>query len=403
MIDAKTDVEAFWLLSRAYLLEGDRAAAASALTRSGSYRSEHPIEAEPAHYVGESRCAECHQEIYRDALASGHAFTYRSARQLADLPLPEHSLPDPDEPNVTHTFKRVEGLVHLETRVTNKVFQAVVDYALGSSERYASLVGRDSGGKVRVLRLSYYKGSEGSGWDRTKGQAPRTATNEDYLGKLFDSADGTNECLTCHTTTARSARQGTGPEAADHAIGCERCHGPGGLHMAAEAAQFKDPSIICPPRTSTAEINRLCGNCHSQHLLAMPSSMDDPAWARFPGSTLPQSRCYTESGGRLSCVDCHDSHRALETSSLHYEKRCLSCHATSSSSGQSNPSNQMFRSPCPVNPRGDCLKCHMPKVPYARLHNSFTDHYIRVHDPEDGRRRTGTEPAPTMGDTRAGH
>ena len=34
---------------------------------------------------------------------------------------------------------------------------------------------------------------------------------------------------------------------------------------------------------------------------------------------------------------------------------------------------------CPVNPRVDCLKCHMPKVPSVVPHAMFTDHHIRIH------------------------
>jgi hypothetical protein len=89
--------------------------------------------------------------------------------------------------------------------------------------------------------------------------------------------------LKCHATTTRSARERTGPEAADHAIGCEGYHGPGGLHPAAIAVQFPDPAILNLTRASPAALNQLCGGCHSQHLLEMPASKADPAWARFPG------------------------------------------------------------------------------------------------------------------------
>jgi hypothetical protein len=124
----------------------------------------------------------------------------------------------------------------------------------------------------------------------------------------------------------------------------------------------------------------------------MPAARTEPGWARFPSSTLPLSPCYAQSGGTLSCVTCHDPHRNAETAPAHYEAKCLSCHATapresgaerpSLGSGTPGPAYQAeaaFRSACPVNPRRDCLNCHMPKVRYDWLHGSFTDHYIRVH------------------------
>jgi hypothetical protein len=116
----------------------------------------------------------------------------------------------------------------------------------------------------------------------------------------------------------------------------------------------------------------------------MPASRTAPDWTRFPGTTLEWSRCYRESGGALSCVTCHDPHRNAETAPAYYEAKCLSCHATVAPSttaapARSHQGEDAFRSPCPVNPRRDCLQCHMPKVRYDWLHASFTDHYIRVH------------------------
>jgi hypothetical protein len=193
-------------------------------------------------------------------------------------------------------------------------------------------------------------------------------------------------------------RDRTGPEAADHAIGCEGCHGPGGLHPAAVAAEAQDPAIVNPPRPAAAARNQLCGRCHSQHFLEMPAAMTDPRWARFPGSTLPQSRCYTESGGGLSCVTCHDPHRDAGTAAASYEAVCLSCHARSRAPDRTVAVGEAFRSPCPVNPQNDCLRCHMPKVAYPRLHTAFTDHYIRVHHPPADRPGTPTGPAGVPGD-----
>ena len=186
-------------------------------------------------------------------------------------------MPDPDEPSVTHTFQRVGGRILFETRITNKVFLAVVDYALGSSARYLHLSVEMPKAKCVFYdfpNIRRVTDRDGIG-PRTKSHVQARPANT--LANCTISADGTNECLTCHTTTARSARQGTGPEAADHAIGCEGCHGPGGLHLAAEASRFKDASIICPPRTNAAAINKLCDRCHSQHLLEMPPLMTDPA------------------------------------------------------------------------------------------------------------------------------
>jgi tetratricopeptide (TPR) repeat protein len=379
VLQAGADPEASWLLSRAFLQERNSSAAATQLAQSGTYRADHPLEVEPSPYIGESRCGDCHREVLRTMHASRHARTFTRGDDLGRLPLPQEPMTDRDDPKVSHSFRRLGGQIELETRAHGTVLRAVVDYALGSSDRYLSMVGHDEQLRVRVLRISLYQGANGTGWVRTKDQPPHPEKVDQFLGKTFDHVDGANECLKCHTTAGRSERNRTSPEWADHAIGCEGCHGPGGLHLASVSAHFSDPTIASPARASAAGVNQLCGRCHSQHLIEMPSSLTDPAWARFPGSTLPASRCYSESGAALGCVTCHDPHRDAETSGAFYETKCLSCHATTTRKrDEARAGEGAFRSPCPVNATRNCLECHMPKVWYPEVHTHFTDHYIRV-------------------------
>jgi tetratricopeptide (TPR) repeat protein len=63
ILEKRQDLEASWLLSRAFLREGNKAQAASALAKSGTYRAEHALEPEPSAYIGEARCAACHNDI----------------------------------------------------------------------------------------------------------------------------------------------------------------------------------------------------------------------------------------------------------------------------------------------------------------------------------------------------
>jgi tetratricopeptide (TPR) repeat protein len=385
---SRPEPEVAWLLSRTYLQEGDGANAAAALARSSTYRGEHPLEPEAAPYVGSTRCAPCHREIQTAVLASRHASTFVRDRDLATLNLPHHPLSDPDDLQVSHALKWHDGRLQVETRVADKLLRAVVDYALGSSDRYTSLVGRDDQGRLRTIRLSYHHSTRESGWDRTKNQKPRPQRIDDFLGEPFASAQEAYECLTCHTTSPRAVLERVGPESQDRGIGCEQCHGPGGHHLAAVALKFADPAIASPAQASHAEINKLCGVCHSQDATVTETlaPRESPDWARFPSSTLTWSRCYAESGGALSCATCHDPHRNAEMSARYYEAKCLSCHTTRATSESQRsatdtvpPADSAFRSPCPVNPRGDCLPCHMPKVHSDWLHGSITDHYIRSH------------------------
>jgi tetratricopeptide (TPR) repeat protein len=379
LLERGSDPEASWLLSRAELLEGSIPEARAAFEAAGSYRAEHPLEAEPGPFVGEARCAECHPDAFRAARASRHARTLMRGKPLLELAHPSDPIPDPDDPEVRHAFRTEQGRLRFETRVKDQVLGAVVDYAFGSPDRYMSLVGRDDRGRGYVLRLSRFQSGRESGWVRTTGHTAETESGQNFLGKPLDPLDGVQRCLFCHTTNFRAVLDGTGPESKDRAIGCERCHGPGAVHEKAVAARFRDLAIVRPSEASAEGRIRLCGQCHSLHQeLSLPRT--DPFWIRFQGTTLPWSRCYTESDGAFDCMTCHDPHHDSDRSEARYDGRCLDCHAAAPPAGPTRSKSGGARgSACPVDSTTGCVGCHMPRTRVAALHTTFTDHFIRVH------------------------
>lgn len=378
------DAEASWLSSRAALQRGAAPEAAAALEAAGSYRADHPLESEPSPFVGEARCRECHADKARLLQASRHTSTLVRGKALTELPYPEGPVPDPDNRAVSHTFRREGDRVHLETRAGDRVLKAVVDYAFGSPEHYASLVGRDNRGDPYIFRLSYYRSGRDSGWARTTGHSADAKGGHDFLGKPISPVDGVYTCLFCHATDPRAVLEGTGPAASDHAIGCERCHGPGENHLRAVAAKMHDLAIVNPSTAPAEGRVRVCGQCHGNHTpIDLPRT--DSYWIRFQSTTLPWSRCYTESGGAMDCTTCHDPHHDTDRSEARYEERCLDCHANDRKTGTESvaPPSKVRRpsqaSACPVDPARGCIRCHMPNFRSEPLHADFTDHYIRVH------------------------
>jgi tetratricopeptide (TPR) repeat protein len=368
------DPEAFWLLSRAWLQKGARDQTVAALDKAGGYREDRPLDLEPAPYLGEDRCAECHREIARAYHGSRSTTTLVRGEGLLRLPYPDKPLPDPEHAHVRHRFERKEGKVRVETEVEGKILKAVVDYAFGSPDRYSSLVGHDDGGRSYILRLSYFNNAAaGSGWVRTTGHTADAGGGRDYQGKLLDAADGVLRCLFCHTTNPLAVLNQTGPESTDRAIGCERCHGPGGNHVRAVELKLTDKAIISPAQGSGEGSIRLCAQCHALHQ-QLDLSRTDTFWTRFQGTTLLWSRCYTESAGALDCTTCHDPHRNAEHSQQHYEAKCQSCHSSTTQSGKTAAGTS-----CPVNRSNGCVGCHMPPFYSKPLRATFADHYIRVH------------------------
>ncbi len=242
----QSDPESAWLSSRSFLQERVWSQAATALQAAGSYRRNHPLEPEPAPYVGADACAECHRSTYDTVLNSRHGTTFARARDARSLPLPDRPFPDPADPKVQHRYERRDDGIHVETRVGDQVFRALARYALGSPDHYVTLTGLDEQGRSRLLRMSHYDSPRGAGWDISTGLVPHPARPDQFLGELADPGDGERRCLDCHTTNFRAIEDNVGPESADHAMGCERCHGPGAHHVLAVEAGFSDRAIISP-------------------------------------------------------------------------------------------------------------------------------------------------------------
>jgi len=383
------DAEAAWLLSRAYLQDGQIERAASTPPEAKSYRASIPFEHEPCPYVGAARCEQCHSEISDTHARSRHARSFHRGAELLSLTLPERPLADPDDPTVTHTFVREQDRIVEKTRTSDKVFKIMVNYAFGVNGRYVSMVGRDGQGTYRVARMSHFHNAEGEGWTPTFGNEPSIELSERIRGESIDVRDGVVRCVYCHVTRSGNFRDpplesGIGPEAADAGIGCERCHGPASNHIAAVKAGFTDAAIVTVPASNAAAITRQCGECHT---VDAPSEIaeapEDPRYVRSPAVTLGFSRCYKESNGALACLTCHNPHRDDDHFVAQQEAKCLTCHSEQRAAAHTttprSPTSPVARgSVCKVNPKNDCLKCHMPKIPAPALRASLTDHFIRV-------------------------
>lgn len=373
------DAEVLFLKSRALLAMGDIAGAKRCLDRTAAPAArEDAMIAEPSPYAGSAACRECHATIYhRQQESSRHAKTFTPAGDLRGLEPPQEPQPDPSDAEVLHRIAKTDAGIAFRTRLrsSSEDLKILALYALGAGEKGVTLVGKDPKGNPREMRLSYY--SRIKGWDRTTGQSEHPESTDLYLGKPL-LGDATRRCLNCHTTNARAILENKGAERFDHSIGCERCHGPGANHILAEKAKFPALAIAQPSSATRRQRLELCAQCHSPSGIIEPPDFDPvkPRFIRNQSSTLPRSRCFTQSGDRLDCMTCHDPHKNAETSHAFYEAKCLECHSLASASGSRVAANKV----CPKSPKTGCIECHMPKVASDMAHSEFTDHYIRVRN-----------------------
>ena len=386
LADRGPDPETFWLLSRAALQQGAKADVQAALARAGPYRSENPLEDEPALYVGEVRCGQCHRTIFKQSLAHRHTQSFYRGPDLQTLPRPDRPWPDPDNPKVSHSIRQAGSELWEETRVGNEVIRSLVEYAFGTKDRYLTMVNRDPQNYYHIVRMSYYCAPEGKGWDRSLLDVMTPTRAEEYSGQSIGIGGGVVKCLHCHVTFPRAGRDRVGPETADRAIGCERCHGPGSHHIAAVEASLQDLAIVNPATASPRLVTeKKCNVCHVLDQSYTRDDRDNPGWVRSQGVGWLWSRCNTESGGAFGCVTCHNPHQtAREMTTAQYESKCLGCHSAptvSSHAGIGPPAHApavVKSSVCPVSPVKGCIGCHMPRVREGSAHLDVTDHYIRI-------------------------
>jgi len=215
-------------------------------------------------------------------------------------------------------------------------------------------------------------------------------------------------CIACHSGMPRAIPGSNGrfldPPFQELAIGCENCHGTGEDHVLemnqgnAETGEGTH-SIVNPAKLTPWLASNICMACHQtgdgrvlkpgKHyrdfrpgtalddtisIFIVPPKRDEP-----PQSDLLQhyfsmtlSKCYRSSGGKMSCISCHDPHvePSREEVPAFYRARCLVCHMEKSCAV-----------PLPIrqqkSPPDDCSGCHMPKRDIATIsHSSLTNHRI---------------------------
>jgi tetratricopeptide (TPR) repeat protein len=213
------------------------------------------------------------------------------------------------------------------------------------------------------------------------------------------------ECMHCHNSYNASEEfsvnryTGTIPEG----ISCERCHGPGQLHVdrrMASADEVKrgdvDRTIVNPAHLSAKLQMDVCLQCHLQgeisvfktsksssdfrpgmHLTDIKTVFIEDGLPKGDfriashGGRISLSACFTASNGSMTCITCHNPHEPVqERSRAYFNNRCMDCHATESLT--------VLQKVTDHSNNGDCIQCHMKQGATADImHVNFTDHWIR--------------------------
>ena len=254
------------------------------------------------------------------------------------------------------------------------------------------MVSRDAGGGYHIGRLSYYDTPEGKGWDRSTLDKthPTREHPAEFQGETIGVRDGLVKCLYCHVTNPRTGHDSIGPEMADRAIGCERCHGPGGNHILALQAGFPDLAIVNPAAASPQAVTRKqCNDCHILQTSSVTTSRKTQAGSARRESAGPAAAAIQKAAARSAALPATiptkvPGLQAPQTTRSNASRATRPVQPagndTPGSTDACRPGSS-FRT-CPVNASKGCIQCHMPRVRIDLLHTDLTDHYIRVHRKE---------------------
>jgi Flp pilus assembly protein TadD len=351
-------------------------------------------------YVGDAACAACHPtqaESYR------HHPMGRSLAPISDIAAQERYEKETHNPFEQLGFqflvkKDREKVIHRQALRDAKGKILIerddpIHYVLGSgSQGKAYLYERD--GYLFESPISWY--SQKQIWDLSPG------FDESLLGGRSITAT----CLFCHCNRARPIKDTQNhyqrPIFEGYAIGCERCHGPGELHVAkqerAQAAEGPDDTIVNPAKLPPALREAVCQQCHligASRRLPKDRRVFDyrpglplhEYWAVFVSPPLRAgnsqavgqveqmylSRCFRGSNRQLGCISCHDPHSLPpeKEKASYYRDKCIRCHEQQ---GCTAPESDRRK----TSPRDNCIQCHMPRFPSSDIaHTAATDHRIR--------------------------
>jgi SOS response regulatory protein OraA/RecX len=378
-------------------------------------------------YVGMETCASCHENTYRSyqQTGMGHSLYLPDRDDIIERFGPEEVVYDPQKNFYYLAAWQGEEMFIKEFRLQGQdtVFQRTekVSFIVGSGHQTRSYL-MERNGYWYEMPITWYV--EKQIWDLSPGYKDNNSRFAREIGQ---------ECLSCHTGHNEYLAGSKNRFAkVAHGIGCEKCHGPGSVHVElAEKEQLPeegtDYSIVTPSNLPIGKQFDICQQCHLQGVnvyrpgksiadyrpgMALTEVMDvfieRPKNANAFGiashaERLMASQCFIQSAGKLTCTTCHNPHKSISvTDPKRYVRQCTNCHAStqatvgsgavdnetvSSNSGRSGQWSEAksVSGGCSapqelqMTKQGDCISCHMPQGETRDIpHVSFHDHKIRV-------------------------
>lgn len=363
-------------------------------------------------YVGIEACKGCHADKYHSFLETGMGKSFgpaNASRSAADFNQVK-PVYDPKVNMYYFPYKKGNDIYIMEYRLNGKdtVHKRIekISHIVGSGHHTNSHFWSDNGYLFQAP-LTWY--AQEKRWDLP----PGFEISNTRFGRKIDV-----ECMSCH-----NGMPVVEPGALNKfsklpaGIDCERCHGPGELHVkeksngiVVDTKKTADRSIVNPKRLPWKLQVDICQRCHLQGNNVLrpgkqftdfkPGMHLDSVFVVFMpvygsknvffmaghAERLQMSQCFIKSNKNpadqynpelnLTCITCHDPHVSVRKTNVQkFNNTCINCHQEKGISKLKNCSAPKAE----INKTGNnCVSCHMPSngaadIPHVTVH----DHYIR--------------------------
>lgn len=366
-----------------------------------------------ADYVGMETCRGCHKNIYDTFIHTGMGQSIdRATLQKTAARFDRHAVVYDSLSNFYYKpFWKNDSLFIREYRLAahnskdtlhNRIQH--VKYIIGSGQHTNSHLYEENG-YIYQAPITFY--TQKGIWDLAPGFGGG-------FNSRFNRIIGM-ECMSCHNTLPIPIEGSENKYAAvPNGISCERCHGPGSLHVkeklagvVVDTANGIDYSIVNPRHLPRDLQMNVCQRCHLQGVAVLKEgkSFEDfrpgqPLSATMdvflPEYTGPQTQfimasqahrltkslCYKKTD--MTCLTCHNPHVSVkQTPAEKFNLTCQKCHTPAADSLQptATAATKLCRLPLAERQKtnnNSCFSCHMPLSPSIDIpHVAIHDHYIR--------------------------
>lgn len=352
-----------------------------------------------AQYVGMEACRQCHEQVYETFIQTGMGQSWgiaTKAKSAADYNPSKALVYDSVKDFYYKPFWDGDSLAILEYRLngrdtTHKRLEKV-SYIVGSGQHTNSHI-LNINGYLHQAPITFY--TQKGKWDLAPGY-------EQGMNSRFERKIEL-ECISCHNGYPGFVNGSLNKYTqVKLGIDCERCHGPGSLHVAekkkgivVDTSQTPDYTIVNPRRLTTTQQNNLCMRCHLQgisvlntgktfldfkptELLSQTMNTFMPTYSGNENKMIMashvermmMSQCYIQSK-KMSCISCHNPHVSVKnTATSQYNTACKNCHTSNSECNAPKIEKEKVQD--------NCVQCHMAKNTSIDIpHVAVTDHYIR--------------------------